>query len=80
MNHPGHIDILVTDTIMPRMSGLQLAQQLTKARPKMKVLFLSGYTDDAIVHHGIIDSDIPFLQKPFSSEGLANKVRDLLDG
>jgi CheY-like chemotaxis protein len=78
-NFGGIIDIMVTDTVMPKMSGPQLAQHLTASRPKMKVLYLSGYTDDAVVHHGIIDPDTPFLQKPFTSEALANKVRELLD-
>jgi CheY-like chemotaxis protein len=78
-NFPGTIHIMVTDTVMPKMSGWQLSQRLSPTRPKMKVLFLSGYTDDAVVHHGIIDPDTPFLQKPFTSEALANKVRDLLD-
>jgi CheY-like chemotaxis protein/two-component sensor histidine kinase len=78
-NFAGIIDIMVTDTVMPKMSGPQLAQHLTASRPKMKVLYLSGYTDDAVVHHGIIDPDTPFLQKPFTADGLTNKVRELLD-
>lgn len=78
-NFPGIIDIMVTDTVMPKMSGTQLAQHLAASRPKMKVLYLSGYTDDAVVHHGIMDTETPFLQKPFTLESLTNKVRDLLD-
>lgn len=77
---PGIIQLMVTDTVMPRLSGLQVAQKLAAERPEMKVLYLSGYTDEAIVHHGIIDPDTPFLQKPFTVEALAGKVRDLLDG
>jgi PAS domain S-box-containing protein len=78
-NFPGIIDIVVTDTVMPKMSGTQLIRHLATTRPTMKVLYISGYTDDAVVHHGIIDPDTPFLQKPFTSEALANKVRELLD-
>jgi PAS domain S-box-containing protein len=78
-DYTGRIDILVTDTVMPKLSGTQAARQLAASRPKMKVLFLSGYTDDAIVHHGLIDPSIPFLHKPFSSEALAAKVREVLD-
>jgi YesN/AraC family two-component response regulator len=74
------IHIMVTDMVMPNMSGWQLAQHLAPLRPLMKVLYLSGYTDDAVVHHGIIDPETPFLQKPFTPEGLANKVREILDG
>lgn len=75
----GKIDIVVTDVIMPGMSGKAMVAQLEPERPDIKVLYISGYTDNAIVHHGILDSNVDFLQKPFSIEGLARKVREVLD-
>ncbi|HBB86528.1 MAG TPA: hypothetical protein DC047_02805 [Blastocatellia bacterium] len=73
------IDLLITDVIMPKMSGKEVADRLRKLHPKTKVLFMSGYTDEAIVHHGIVDSHIAFIQKPFSENALAQKVREVLD-
>jgi len=64
---------------MPGTSGKDLADQLTLIRPSLRVLFMSGYTDEAIVHHGILDSGVEFIQKPFSPTALAKKVRDVLD-
>jgi DNA-binding NtrC family response regulator len=72
------IHILVTDVVMPKLSGAQLAEQLAPLRPTMKVLYLSGYTD-AIVQHSVLDADMPFLQKPFRPDDLARKVREVLD-
>ena len=76
---PDHIDLLVTDVVMPEMGGVELARRLTELRPDLKVLFVSGYTDDAIIRHGLIGQDVRFLQKPFTVNGLLRSVRDALD-
>jgi CheY-like chemotaxis protein len=77
--HAGEIELLVTDVVMPRTSGKELAQILSKARPAIKVLYMSGYTDNAIGHHGVLDAGTHFLAKPFTAADLARKVRDVLD-
>jgi CheY-like chemotaxis protein len=78
--HAGAIHLLVTDVVMPQMSGRELAQRLSTLRPDLKVLYMSGYTDDAIVRHGVLASGIAFLSKPFTPDALALKVREVLDG
>ncbi|MBE7553181.1 MAG: PAS domain S-box protein [Anaerolineales bacterium] len=77
--HQGPIDLLLTDVIMPQMSGRDLAERLKKLQPRLKVLFVSGYTDDAVVRHGLLTAEVEFLSKPFSPDTLAAKVRQVLD-
>ncbi len=77
--HEGQIDLLITDIVMPKMSGRELSQTLGSLRPDLKTIHMSGYTDDAVLRHGIKKSDATFLQKPFSLGTLARKVRDTLD-
>ncbi|MBN1831485.1 MAG: response regulator [Deltaproteobacteria bacterium] len=78
-NHEGSIHLMLTDVVMPDMSGGELEKRLKASRPDMKVIFMSGYTDNAIVHQGILDQDKAFIQKPFTPDSLARKVRELLD-
>jgi len=73
------IHILITDVVMPQMGGRELAARLRQVAPGLKVLFVSGYTDSAIVHHGVLDAGTHFLQKPFTVEQLAGKVREVLE-
>ncbi len=73
------IHLLVTDVVMPHMSGPELADRVTRKRPEIKVLYMSGYTDDATVHHGLSTADMAFLQKPFTADALTRKVREVLD-
>src|SRR2546425_1245113 len=77
--HTGQIDLLVTDVVMPDMNGRELSQRLTQVRPTIKTLYLSGYTDDAILHHGVLQEGVAFLQKPFSLGVLARKIRDVIE-
>jgi two-component system, cell cycle sensor histidine kinase and response regulator CckA len=77
--HRGAIDLVLTDVVMPRMSGREFTQRLNELRPGIKVLYMSGYTDDAVVRHGIYEESVNFLQKPFSPFVLTQRVRDILD-
>jgi PAS domain S-box-containing protein len=77
--HQSRIHLLLTDLVMPRMSGRELADLLREARPEARVLFMSGYTDEAVLRHGVLEANVSFLQKPFSPASLARKVREVLD-
>lgn len=77
--HPGTIDLLLTDVVMPEMNGKDLKERMVQSRPGIKVLFMSGYTSNVILHRGILEKDVHFLQKPFTMDALAGKVRSVLD-
>lgn len=76
---PERIDLLLTDVVMPGMSGLELAKRLASLQPDMKVLYTSGYTDDTVIRHGALESGMAYIQKPFGSTTLSGKVREVLD-
>ncbi len=76
--HPGTIHLLITDVVMPQMNGRDLRERIAVSRPEIKTLYMSGYTEDVIAHHGVLEKGIHFLQKPFSNQTLATKVREVL--
>jgi len=78
--HPGHIHLVITDVVMPRMSGRELVDRIMLKRPDTKVLYVSGYTDNSIVEHGVLEPGLHLLEKPFSREALGRKVREVLEG
>ena len=77
--HSGRIQLMITDVVMPEMSGRELAERLVAVDRKLKVLYMSGYTEDAIVYHGVLEEGIDFIQKPFSPDAFARKAREVLD-
>jgi len=79
-SHKGPIQLLITDVVMPKLSGRELAGQLIRRRPGMRVLYMSGYTDNAVMNSGILQTEVAFLQKPFTPASLTEKVRDVLEG
>jgi CheY-like chemotaxis protein len=78
--HAGPIHLLVTDVIMPGMSGLALAERLVRCHPEAKVLYMSGHSDDTLEHHGLLGTDVAFIQKPFPPSALAKQVQEALSG
>ena len=76
---PSSIDIVLTDVIMPHMSGGELAHKLRELNPRLKILFMSGYTDDMIASHGVLAGETQLIQKPFTAEALGRKLRAVLD-
>jgi CheY-like chemotaxis protein len=77
--HQSVIHLILTDVVMPKMGGRQMYDRLRETQPDLKVLFMSGYTDDAVIRHGVLEADTNFIEKPFTYAALAGAVRDVLD-
>jgi CheY-like chemotaxis protein len=77
--HQGPIHLIVTDVVMPVMNGYELTKRLTLHHPGAKILYMSGYTNNSIIHHGILEKGTNYIQKPFTVDSLAKKVREVLD-
>jgi DNA-binding NtrC family response regulator len=77
-HHTSPIHLLITDVVMPMMSGPELARRIRVSLPGLKVLCMSGYTDETVLHHGVVEGEFAFLQKPITPESLLRKVRDVL--
>jgi two-component system cell cycle sensor histidine kinase/response regulator CckA len=76
--HPERIDLLLSDVVMPQMSGPEVARRIARARPETKILCMSGYTDETVVRHGILEAGIAFIQKPLTPDSLLDKIREVL--
>jgi YesN/AraC family two-component response regulator len=79
MDESTSMHLLVTDVVMPRLSGRQLVERVRAQHPAIRALYMSGYTDDAIVHHGVLESGVPFIQKPVTVDAFLQRVRAVLD-
>ena len=77
--HRGAIDLLLTDVVMPKRSGRELASDFARVSPTVKVLFMSGYSENVVVHRGVIDEGVALIEKPFAAESLLGKIREILD-
>ena len=78
--YDGPIHLLLSDVVMPEMNGRELMHRLTPVRPGLRVLYISGYSDEAVARQGVLDPGTAFMQKPFTPDALARKVREVLDG
>jgi CheY-like chemotaxis protein len=77
--HPGRIELVITDVVMPHMGGRHVAERLQILRPETKILYMSGYTDDTVLRHGVAKAGAAFLQKPFTADALTRKVQEALE-
>lgn len=78
--HEAQIGLVLTDVVMPRMNGLEVLKRLTERFPSTKGVLMSGHADDALVHHGVIDEGLPFIEKPFTRHELSRRIREVMDG